>query len=55
MSKIRVERSYLDTGQLDDVGNKYAVMLDLGEIFCGEKSGSGFCREMGGVECPGNE
>jgi hypothetical protein len=27
----------------------------LGEIFCGEKSGSGFCPVMGGVERPGNE
>jgi hypothetical protein len=34
---------------------KYAVMLDLGEIFCGEKSGSKFCPVMGGVERPGNE
>jgi hypothetical protein len=30
-------------------------MLDLGEIFCEEKSGSGFCPVMGGVELPGNE
>jgi hypothetical protein len=34
---------------------KYAVMLGFGEIFCGDKSGSGFCPVMGGVERPGNE
>jgi len=30
-------------------------MLDCGEIFWGERSGSGFCPMTGGVERPGNE
>jgi acetoin utilization deacetylase AcuC-like enzyme len=34
---------------------KYAVMIDLGEIHCGYKSGSGFCPVMGGDERSGNE
>jgi hypothetical protein len=34
---------------------KYAVMIDLEEIYCGDKSGSGFCPVMGGGECSGNE